>query len=145
MNNAIKDSLQENKISENQIESVIKYASNQNLNEADIKNIQSIDAEVLDNALKSGANAADLDYSQKIVKATKSSNSKKAIDIGSYSTDGVGEADGIYYNGNKADIISFSNAKNGEVKLSNGDTVNVSDLEMSSKQATVIEGLRQIA
>lgn len=145
MNNAIKDSLQGNKISENQIESVIKYASNQNLNEADIKNIQSIDAEVLDNALKSGANAADLDYSQKIVKATKSSNSKKAIDIGSYSTDGVGEADGIYYNGNKADIISFSNAKNGEVKLSNGDTVNVSDLEMSSKQATVIEGLRQIA
>lgn len=145
MNNAIKDSLQVNKISENQIESVIKYASNQNLNEADIKNIQSIDAEVLDNALKSGANAADLDYSQKIVKATKSSNSKKAIDIGSYSTDGVGEADGIYYNGNKADIISFSNAKNGEVKLSNGDTVNVSDLEMSSKQATVIEGLRQIA
>lgn len=145
MNNAIKDSLQENKISENQIESVIKYASNQNLNEADIKNIQSIDAEVLDNALKSGANAADLDYSQKIVKATKSSNSKKAIDIGSYSTDGVGEADGIYYNGNKADIISFSNTKNGEVKLSNGDTVNVSDLEMSSKQATVIEGLRQIA
>lgn len=145
MNNAIKDSLKENKISKNQIESVIKYASNQNLNEADIKNIQSIDAEVLDNALKSGANAADLDYSQKIVKATKSSNSKKAIDIGSYSTDGVGEADGIYYNGNKADIISFSNAKNGEVKLSNGDTVNVSDLEMSSKQATVIEGLRQIA
>lgn len=145
MNNAIKDSLQENKISENQIESVIKYASNQNLKEADIKNIQSIDAEVLDNALKSGANAADLDYSQKIVKATKSSNSKKAIDIGSYSTDGVGEADGIYYNGNKADIISFSNTKNGEVKLSNGDTVNVSDLEMSSKQATVIEGLRQIA
>lgn len=145
MNNAIKDSLQENKISENQIESVIKYASNQNLNEADIKNIQSIDTEVLDNALKSGANAADLDYSQKIVKATKSSNSKKAIDIGSYSTDGVGESDGIYYNGNKADIISFSNAKNGEVKLSNGDTVNVSDLEMSSKQATVIEGLRQIA
>lgn len=145
MNNAIKDSLQENKISENQIESVIKYASNQNLNEADVKNIQSIDAEVLDNALKSGANAADLDYSQKIVKATKSSNSKKAIDIGSYSTDGVGEADGIYYNGNKADIISFINTKNGEVKLSNGDTVNVSDLEMSSKQATVIEGLRQIA
>ena len=145
MNNAIKDSLQENKISENQIESVIKYASNQNLSEADIKNIQSIDAEVLDNALKSGANAADLDYSQKIVKATKSSNSKKAIDIGSYSTDGVGEADGIYYNGNKADIISFSNAKNGEVKLSNGDTVNVSDLEMSSKQATLVEGIRQIA
>lgn len=145
MNNAIKDSLQENKISENQIESVIKYASNQTLSEADVKNIQSIDAEVLDNALKSGANAADLDYSQKIVKATKSSDSKKAIDIGSYSTDGVGEADGIYYNGNKANIISFSNAKNGEVKLSNGDTVNVSDLEMSSKQATLVEGIRQIA
>ncbi len=145
MNNAIKDSLQENKISVNQIESVIKYASNQTLSEADVKNIQSIDAEVLDNALKSGANAADLDYSQKIVKATKSSDSKKAIDIGSYSTDGVGEADGIYYNGNKTDIISFSNAKNGEVKLSNGDTVNVSDLEMSSKQATLIEGIRQIA
>lgn len=145
MNNAIKDSLQENKISVNQIESVIKYASNQTLSEADVKNIQSIDAEVLDNALKSGANAADLDYSQKIVKATKSSDSKKAIDIGSYSTDGVGEADGIYYNGNKANIISFSNAKNGEVKLSNGDTVNVSDLEMSSKQATLVEGIRQIA
>lgn len=145
MNNAIKDSLQENKISVNQIESVIKYASSQTLSEADVKNIQSIDAEVLDNALKSGANAADLDYSQKIVKATKSSDSKKAIDIGSYSTDGVGEADGIYYNGNKTDIISFSNAKNGEVKLSNGDTVNVSDLEMSSKQATLIEGIRQIA
>ena len=145
MNNAIKDSLQENKISENQIESVIKYASNQTLSEADVKNIQSIDAEVLDNALKSGANAADLDYSQKIVKATKSSDSKKAIDIGSYSTDGVGEADGIYYNGNKANIISFSNAKNGEVKLSNGDTVNVSDLEMSSKQAILVEGIRQIA
>lgn len=145
MNNAIKDSLQENKISVNQIESVIKYASNQTLSEADVKNIQSIDAEVLDNALKSGANAADLDYSQKIVKATKSSDSKKAIDIGSYSTDGVGEADGIYYNGNKANIISFSNAKNGEVKLGNGDTVNVSDLEMSSKQATLVEGIRQIA
>ena len=145
MNKAITDSLQDNEVSENQIESVIKYASNQTLSEADVTNIQNIDSEVLDTALKSGVDAAELDYSQKIVKATKASDSKKAIDTSSYNTDSVDEADGIYYNGNKSDIISFSNAKNGEVKLSNGDTVNVSDLEMSSKQATLVEGIRQIA
>lgn len=40
MNKAITDSLQDNEVSENQIESVIKYASNQTLSEADVTNIQ---------------------------------------------------------------------------------------------------------
>ncbi|MGP1544176.1 MAG: hypothetical protein ACTTIO_04375, partial [Candidatus Fimenecus sp.] len=148
-NNTLKSELESAGVTEEQKNAVDKWINNKMLSEFDVSEINKLDENVLNNAVKKANGEMDYVSSKITMDAIKESKGKTVPNITAYHTvldtpnSGTGAV--IEYNGENVSINSFADVKQGKVNLNNGNTVNLSDVEMSSDTATIIEGVRSLA